>query len=223
MSLNLKEWLETNRDIESRQKLFYNMSCTMNYVHDRDYYIKSFNPKEIEILNPEKLSPIRYDTVVRMPKEYKDQIVREDIYNLAFIQISVYSNIKMEDLKPWFLKENFSEFQKYLPKGDVPYLQGIIERGAGIYYYEYVDKKNEQELEKIQREMDPEFNGSLNSVSKSFGSQKTKSTLVGRAMVDHDTKKLYRDLVDTKQAAFVSFLVFPVSLIVLGLVVVLVR
>lgn len=222
MSLSLKEWLETNHEIESRQKLFYNMSCTLNYIHNRDYYIKSFNPKEIEILNPEKLSPIRYDTVVRMPKEHKDQIVREDIYNLAFIQISAYSNIKIEDLKPMFLKENFSEFQRYLPQEDVRYLQGVIERGAGIYYYEYVDKRNELELEKLREEMSSEVNDSSNSVSNSLGIQKSKSTAVGKAMVDHDTKKLYGDLVDTKQAAFVSFLIFPVSLILLGLILVMV-
>lgn len=218
MSLNLKEWLETNHEIEKRRKLFYNMSRTMNYVHDRDYYIKSFNPKEIEIINPENLSPIRYDTVVRMPKEYKDEIIREDIYNLAFIQVCAYSNIKIENLKPIFLKENFSEFEKYFPQDDVSYLQGIIERGAGIYYYEYVDKKNELELKKLQKEMSSENNDSSNSL----GIQKTKSTVVGKAMVDNDTKKLYGDLVDTKQAAFVSFLIFPVSLILLGFILVMI-
>ncbi len=222
MGLNLKEWLETNHEIESRQKLFYNMSRTMNYIHDRDYYIKSFNLKEIEILNPEKLSPIRYDTVVRMPKEYKDQIIREDIYNLAFIQISAFANIKIENLKPIYLKENFSEFQKYLPQMDVPYLQGIIERGAGIYYYEYIDKRNKQELERLQRETDSEINNSSRSISNSLGIQKTKTTAVGKSMVDSDTKKLYGDLVDTKQAAFVSFLIFPVSLILLGIILVMV-
>lgn len=222
MSLNLKEWLETNHEVESRQKLFYNMSRTMNYIHDRDYYIKSFNLKEIEILNPEKLSPIRYDTVVRMPKEYKDQIIREDIYNLAFIQISAFANIKIENLKPIYLKENFSEFQKYLPQMDVPYLQGIIERGAGIYYYEYIDKRNKQELERLQRETDSEINDSSRTISNSLGIQKTKTTAVGKSMVDSDTKKLYGDLVDTKQAAFVSFLIFPVSLILLGVILVMV-
>ncbi len=222
MGLNLKEWLETNHEIESRQKLFYNMSRTMNYIHDRDYYIKSFNLKEIEILNPEKLSPIRYDTVVRMPKEYKEQIIREDIYNLAFIQISAFANIKIENLKPIYLKENFSEFQKYLPQMDVPYLQGIIERGAGIYYYEYIDKRNKQELERLQRETDSEINNSSRSISNSLGIQRTKTTAVGKSMVDSDTKKLYGDLVDTKQAAFVSFLIFPVSLILLGIILVMV-
>lgn len=222
MGLNLKEWLETNHEVESRQKLFYNMSRTMNYIHDRDYYIKSFNLKEIEILNPEKLSPIRYDTVVRMPKEYKDQIIREDIYNLAFIQISAFANIKIENLKPIYLKENFSEFQKYLPQMDVPYLQGIIERGAGIYYYEYIDKRSEQELERLQRETDSEINDSSRTISNSLGIQKTKTTAVGKSMVDSDTKKLYGDLVDTKQAAFVSFLIFPVSLILLGVILVMV-
>lgn len=220
MGVSLKEWLDSNPTIKNKQKLFYNMSRTMNYIHDRDYYIKSFNPKEIEILNQETLSPVQYNTVVRIPKEYKDEIVREDIYNLSFIQVSTYSNIKLEDLKPKFLKENFKRFEQYLPEEDVPYLQGIIERGAGIYYYEYVDKRNEKEISKLSNEVNS--NSGEFAHSNVIGMQKSKSTAVGRSMVDNETKKLYGDLVDTKQAAFINFLIFPVSIILLGIILVLI-
>lgn len=218
MRINLKDWLESNPDIESRQKLFYNMSRTMNYIHDKDYCIKSFNLKEIEILNTQKLSPIQYNTVVRIPDQYHDDVIKEDIYNLSFIQVGTYSNIRLEDLKPRFLKENFFRFEEYLPEEDIPYLKGVIERGAGVYYYEFVDRRNEKEIEKLNQEIDPNGKGDHSLSANSM--QKTKSTAVGRSMVDKETKNLYSDLVDKKQAAFISFLVFPLSLILLGILLV---
>lgn len=214
--MNLQDWLSNDQSIEQKQKLFYNMSKTMNYIHDRDYCVKSFNLKEIEILNLEKLSPIQYNTVVRIPENYKDDIVREDIYNLTFIQISAYTNFPLDRLNPIVLKEQFNEFEKILPENDINYLRGVIERGAGVYYYQYVNMNNEKEIERLSQEMDRE--GNVMGDTNSLGIQKTKSTSVGKAMVDKETKKLYSDLVDKQQAAFVSFLIFPLSLIILGVI-----
>lgn len=214
MSVNLKDWLSSNQNLEKRQKLFYNMSRTMNYIHDKDYCIKNFNPKEIEILNTETLNPIKYNTVVRIPKEERTEIIHKDIYNLAFIQISTYSNIDLVNLKPKFLKENFNQFKFILPESDIPYLQGIIERNSSVYYYQYVDEKNRREIEKLNKEYSDSGLGNSDNLSI----KKTKATNVGRAIADKETKNLYTDLVDRQQAAFVSFLIFPISFILLGIV-----
>ena len=74
------------------------------------------------------------------------------------------------------------------------------------------------EFEKLNREIGSNDKGSYSGNVVSM--QKAKSTAVGRAMVDRETKNLYSDLVDKKQAAFVSFLIFPVSLILLGILLV---
>lgn len=212
MKLNLKDYLDSGPDLNSKQKLFYNMSKTMKYIHDKDYSIANFNPKEIEILDIEKLGPIQYNTVLRISPETKQDVVAKDIYNLSFIQISTYSNINLNDLKPIFLKENFSKFEQFLPSEDVPYLRGVIERGSTIYYYQYMDERNKRQIENLTNQVDQ----SNNIVSSGYGIQKTKSTAIGKAMVDKETRKLYDKLVSNKESAFVSFLIFPISLIILA-------
>lgn len=219
MSIKLSDWLDNNPSKEKVQKLFYNMSKTMHFIHTNDYCIKSFNPKEIEILNEQNLNPIQYNTVIKIPKEYKQEIIKEDIYNLAFIQISIYSKIDINILKPIFLKENFNLFRQYLPEEDVPYLQGVIERGNTSYYYQYVNVNNKRQIEKLENDLNSE--GTNLAHSNSY--QKAKSTSIGRAMssdIDRETKKLYSDLTDKNQAAFISWVVFPISLLILIIIII---
>lgn len=212
MKVNLKSYLDSAPDVSSKQKLFYNMSKTMEYIHSKDYSISNFNPKEIEILDVEKLGPIQYNMVSRIPKEIKQDVVANNIYNLSFVQISTYSNINLNDLKPTFLKENFSSFEQFLPEDDVPYLRGVIERGSTIYYYQYVDEKNKRQIEMLNNQVG-QNNEMING--SGYGIQKTKATAIGKAMVDKETRKLYDKLVSNRESAFVSFLLFPLSLSIL--------
>ena len=186
MSITLKDWLDENHTLEEKQKLFYNMSKTMHYIHDNNHYIKNFNPKQIEIVNPEALTPIKYKTVTKMPNEYREQIINEDIYNLAFIQISTYANIDLNILKPTFLKENFNLFAQYLPEEDCNYLRGVIESGSIVYYYQYKNADNERRLNKLVSETGEE------GLSATTGYQKAKTN--GRYTADKETKALYRDI-----------------------------
>lgn len=208
MGVKLKKWLEYNHDDEKTQTVFYNMSKTMKYIHEKDFCIKTFNLNEIEILNIEKLSPIQYNTVVKMPEEESSEIRHEDIYNLAFMQIGISTDM-LDYLKPEFLKENFDSFVPLLPEEDVPYFKGIVTRGASVYYSDYIDEKNKREVARVQQE-------SANS-SKSNGLQKSKATAAGRALADKDTKKLYSPI-EQKEGAYVSFLIFPIIMVLLGMI-----
>lgn len=209
MSVRLKEWVSYNHNEEEMRKLNYNMSKTMRYIHDKGYYIKTFNPKEIEIINPDTLSPIQYNTLIKStPKELDDK-KREDIYNLAFMQIGLYSDM-LNNLKPWFLKENFEEFKFCIPEEDYPYYEGVIVRNANVYYYEFIDEKNKRDIRKLQEET-----GVSNNKVSSF--QKSKATSIGKAMTDKETRKLYSPI-DKPEAAFVSFLILPIAMILLGII-----
>lgn len=210
MKMDLKEYYQYQHSTEDMQKLYYNMSTAMKYIHEHDYCIKSFNLNDIEILDTEKESPIRYKTVIKMPLDQESQLIREDIYNIAFIQIGIYSGT-FDYLKPKFLKENFDMFAEFLPQDDVPYFRGIVERGASVYYCDFVAEKTRREVEALQKEVGE---GS----STSMGIQKKKATSIGSAFADKDTRNLYRDLDDKRQAAFVSFLILPIAMIVLGAV-----
>lgn len=211
MKLNLREFYQDQSDPDKLKKLYYNMSTTMKYIHEQDYCVKSFNLNDIEILNTENLSPIRYKTVVKMPAEEEEQLTKEDIYNLAFINIGIYSNT-LEHLKPQFLKDNFDLFAEFLPEDDVPYYKGIIERGASVYYCDYVVEKTKRQMQTLQKEVGED------EISSGIGIQKSKKTAIGSAFADKETRDLYKGLDDSKQAAFTNFLILPVAMILLGIV-----
>lgn len=209
MGVKLKDWVSSNSNIENMRKLNYNMSKTMKYIHEKGYCIKTFNLKQIEILNLETLSPIQFNTLIK-PKSSDFEIMKQDdIYNLAFMQIGLYSGI-LDNLNPRFLKENFKEFEIFLPEEDIPYYRGIITRGSRVYYFEYVDEKNRRDIIKLQEETN-----SSNGRMASF--QKSKATAVGRAMADKKTRELYSSI-DKPEAAFVSFLILPIAMIVLVII-----
>lgn len=206
--MDLKEYYETQPSAEDMQRLYYNMSTAMKYVHEHDYCIKSFNLSDIEVLDVEKKGPIRYKTVVKMPITEENQLINEDIYNIAFIQIGIYSGT-LNYLKPKFLKENFNMFAEFLPQDDIPYFRGVVERGASVYYCDFVAERTRREVETLQKEV---------GEGSAMGIQKKKATSIGSAFADKDTRNLYRDLDDAKQSAFVSFLILPIAMIVLGIV-----
>lgn len=209
MAVKLRNYLQNNQDIEQNRKLFYEMSKTMEYIHGHGYYIKSFNLDEVEILNLEKLSPIQYNTVIKMDEENKEERTHEDIYNLAFMQIGIYSDM-LDVLRPEFLKDHFESFTIFLPEDDVAYFRGIVTKGASVYYSKYIDERNKMKMHQLIDQT-----GEASSIGN--GKQKSKSTAVGRAFVDKDTKKLYTDI-SRPDAAYISFLLIPLIMIILALV-----
>lgn len=211
MKVSLKEYYQDPHSFEEMQRLYYNMSTTVKYLHGQEHCVKSFNLSDIEILDSENLSPIRYETV-KIPMEQEEQITKEDIYNLAFIQIGIYSNT-LDYLKPQFLKENFHLFAEFLPEDDVPYFKGIIERGASVYYCDYVIEKTRRQMESLQKEV-----GEDQTSSNVNGIQKSKKTMIGSAFADKETRELYSGLDDKRQAAFTNFLILPFVMVVLGIV-----
>ncbi len=208
MSVRLKRWINSNPGFDKRRKVFYNMSKTMKYIHSKGYCIKTFNPNEIRIIDENKLSPIQYNTLIKPKPNELEKMRQEDIYNLAFLQIGIYADM-INVLRPEFLKEKFQEFEIFLHEDDIPYYKGIVIRNAHVYYSDYIDTKNERDIAKLREET-----GANKKISSH---QKTKSTASGRAMVDKETKRLYSPI-DKPEAAYVSFLILPIAMIILGIV-----
>lgn len=205
MAVKLRDYIEQNKDEKQLRELFYHMSKTMKYIHENQYCIKTFNLNEIEILDLEKLFPIQYNTVVKMNKENEEELRHEDIYNLAFMQIGIYADM-LDVLRPEFLKEHFDSFIIFLPEEDVPYFRGIVIRGASVYYVDYINEKNKMMIVKLADQTDG---------GRSI--QKSKSTAVGKAMADKEMKRLYSDI-NKPDAAYVSLLIFPLIMVILGLI-----
>lgn len=211
MRVSLKEFYQDNRNSEDMQKLYYNMSTTAKYIHDCNHCINSFNLKDIEVLDKEKLTPIQFNHIARMSPLDEEQFVREDIYHLAFMQIGIYSNT-LDHLKPQFLKENFELFAQFLPEEDVPYFKGVIERGASVYYCDFVVERSRREIEVLKKEVGEE------ETSNALGFQKSKKTAIGSAYADRETRDLYSGLDDKRQAAFTSFMILPFVMVLLGVI-----
>lgn len=211
MGTSVKDFLQYEANDEQLSKLFYNMSVAMKYVHHYDYYIDNFDLSSITIENSDDLNPIRYQNIRKMPTKSADELITENIFVLALLQIGVYTGT-INYLNSKFIQENFKEFENFLPSDDLPYLRGVIERRSPVYYSDYVNEKNKREIEKLESET------GINSInSEGKGISKKKATEIGSAFADKETQKLYGNL-DEKQAAFTTFLILPLAMILLGIV-----
>ena len=215
--VSLKSWVDTFRKEDELREVFLNMDRAMRYVHERGYCVKTFDPSEIEILNG-SVNQIKFNTLLKMPDDYsfQKQIIKEDIYNSSFIQIGIYSNC-LEYLKPDFLKQNFERFSTFLPQGDIPYYRGIIERGASVYFCEYALEKKKKDLQMLENEVsndgyDSGVHGSGKRLVKSNGTSIFDDTHINDSIND----SIYKQINVKSDAAFISFLIYPTIVLILG-------
>ena len=104
-SVTLESWLKIRHSEDDLREVFLNMDRAMKYIHDHGYCVKSFDPRNIMILN-NSINQIKLD-IVALPDDYAErkQYIKEDIYNSSFIQIGLYSKC-LPFLKRDFLKSN---------------------------------------------------------------------------------------------------------------------
>lgn len=206
-AVSLSSWIGSFRDEEEMREIFLNMDRAMKYIHDRGYCVQSFDPNNIKILN-NSIDQIKFD-ILPLPEDYTDRkkYVKEDIYNSSFIQIGLYAKC-LPYLKKDFLKANFDRFSEFLPSGDVPYYRGVIDRGASVYFCEYASEKANRDLAELERELGEDGKMLSSSVPK-FDNTRVN---------DRINDSIYKQLSNRKDAAFVTFLIFPTALLVLGVV-----
>ena len=209
-SVTLESWLKIRHSEDDLREVFLNMDRAMKYVHDHGYCIKSFHPKEIEIIN-EQLDQIRFNTLLEMPfdQAVRKQYIKEDIYNSSFLQIGIYTKC-LYYLNRDYLKSNYDSFATFLPQGDVPYYRGIIERGASVYLCEYDLEKRKRDLVSLEKEVGDE------SVSAD------KSSLSSLDVNEEINSVIYRQITKNNDAAFIDFLVYPTLMLVVGVMIALI-
>ena len=79
--ITLRDWLAGSFNNDDLEMLFTNMDSAMKYIHSKGYCIRSFNPKDIEILN-DSLKHIRFNSLMMMPDDFvsKKTIVNNIYY-----------------------------------------------------------------------------------------------------------------------------------------------
>lgn len=214
-AISLNSWVSSFRDDEEMREIFLNMDRAMKYLHERGYCVRTFDPRQIMILN-NSLNQIKFDTM-EMPKDPMTQrkIIKEDIYNSSFVQIGLYSNC-LNYLKGDFLKSNFDSFAQFVPEGDIPYYRGVIDRGASVYFCEYAMEKVNRDLASLEAELAAETG--IKAPAKPT-SKKYDDTGINDRINDSIYKEISKG---RREAAFVSFLVFPTAILVLGAILALV-
>lgn len=218
-SVKFSEWIHGKTDDELRT-VFFNMDLAMKYIHEKGFCIKSFDLNEIEILNNSP-KQVKFNTLLKLPNEsmYDNELIHEDIYNMAFLHIGIYTKC-LKYMKPQFLKENFDSFATFLPEVDVSYYRGIVQRGANVYFSDYVIKARERDINKISNEVD---SSNLRSGSKSLVKSNGHSVMDNASNMDMNSRindSIYRQLNIKKDAAFIGFMIFPTIIFVLAVVLV---
>ena len=210
-TVTLSEWVNGHHSEDEMRSIFLNMDRALKYIHDHGYCIDVFYPTEINVLNNDD-NYVQFRRLVELSKQYDiaKEMMREDIFRSALIQIGMYSN-SFKYLTPEFLRENFDSFAEFIPNDDVPYYRGVVQRGASVYLCEYTQEKSKRDLEDLEKQLgDIDNNNKIGSVTN------TNEDITNRKVND----LIYRQISGINEnAAFLNILIIPViGLIIIVLV-----
>ena len=209
-SIPLDLWIMNHPKEEDIRTVFINMDIALKYIHEHGYCIEVFYPSEIEILNNE-LDHIQFKKLIELSRDpaIKQQMIKEDLFNSALMQIGLYFysdglglsiNTILYNLKPEILKENFDAYSQVIPEGDTPYYRGIILRGATVYLCEFVQEKNNRELQELEKQLAPDDQKKVPSNNKV-------------------NDNIYRQINGLRDAAFISVLTIPTVIIIVMIII----
>lgn len=217
-SIPLDLWIMNHPKEEDIRTVFINMDIALKYIHEHGYCIEVFYPSEIEILNNE-LDHIQFKKLIELSRDpaIKQQMIKEDLFNSALMQIGLYFysdglglsiNMILYNLKPEILKENFDAYSQVIPEGDTPYYRGIILRGATVYLCEFVQEKNNRELQELEKQLAPDD-------QKNFEPAQIKKVPSNNKVNDN----IYRQINGLRDAAFISVLTIPTVIIIVMIII----
>lgn len=220
-AISLDEWLQFNGDTEKRRNLFINMSSSLKYIHSRGYYVSSFLPTDIDVLD-DTHSQVRFKELGVMPDDYsvKTDIVRQNIFDTAFLQIGIYTDC-LPYLKKDFLINNFDEFSTFLPSTDIPYYKGVVQRGANVYFVDFCNELRKKELSTLGESLGANNNFSSNAGNIGQSNSKGNKMLTksnGKSILSDDDYNSIYNFNQKKDAAFVSFLLIPLFVSAFGII-----
>ncbi len=209
VSVTLYDWVGQDieygtRTEEQLKEVFVNLDKALKYLHNHGYYVVSFDPRNIELLDGE-VNQIKFNEIMPLPVVYNESNdkKKEDIFLSACLQIGLYTHT-LNYLNVDYLKENFDQFASNMPADDVPYYRGVIERQAGVYLSEFLNEKGKRDLKKLEQELGEEANVS-NIPTKAIDD-------TNEAIND----KIYKQINGLKEAAFVSYFVYPVIVFIIA-------
>ena len=197
-AISLDEWICLHPEEEDKRSVFLNLDRALKYIHEHGYYVESFHPSHIFILNEDDRYVFFKDLAPLSLSVFEEQI-RANLFQSSVLQIGIHSGT-LEHIQADFLKQNFDEFVQLLPEGDVPYYRGIIQRGSVVYYSDYILAKSNKDLKELAGQIDQE-EGSVQSIPE------VNNDIINDA--------IYQEYVKTSSGAFISLMFLPMLFVFL--------
>ena len=212
LSTTLYDWVgqDTEYGTKSEEQLkevFINLDKALKYIHNHGYYIVSFDPREIELLNGE-VNQVKFNKIMPLPVAYNEsnEKKKEDIFLSACLQIGLYTHT-LNYLNVDFLKDNFDAFASNMPADDVPYYRGVIERGASVYLCEFLNEKSVRDLKKLEQEL---------------GEEADVSQVINPDSIDDTNEdinnRIYKQISGLRESAFISYFTYPIIVFVIAMI-----
>lgn len=214
----LDEYTKTYHNNDEYTRLFYVMDSTMKYIHGKGYYVINFNPKNIVVgVTNNNEDYVNFKSIDVMDDDITNKI-NNNIYNLAFLEIGLLSEM-LDNLRPEFLKENYSQFKIFIPENLVNYYQMIVVNGGHTYLCDYIEIKNKQEITKLNKALEEEGGRGRSKVYSTgrYGNEEEKN--VPMRLPNEDNKDNIAAFVTNYALAFVviaSSLLIPIIAFLLG-------
>lgn len=214
----LDEYIQSYHNNDEYTRLFYVMDSTMKYIHGKGYYVINFNPKNIVVgVTNNNEDYVNFKSIDVMDDDITNKI-NNNIYNLAFLEIGLLSEM-LDNLRPEFLKENYSQFKIFIPENLVNYYQMIVVNGGHTYLCDYIEIKNKQEITKLNKALEEEGGRGRSKVYSTgrYGNEEEKN--VPMRLPNEDNKDNIAAFVTNYALAFVviaSSLLIPIIAFLLG-------
>ncbi|HIS38674.1 MAG TPA: hypothetical protein IAB45_04090 [Candidatus Onthousia faecavium] len=218
--MKLQDWYQYHHSDDDCTKLFMAMDYSMHNIHNNGYYIRSFNTRAIEVVeknNGDKI--INYNYLAELEDNIATNI-NNNIYAAATLQLALYMGVEPENLNSDYIKSNFSQFEIFIPNNLVNYYRRILVNGAHLYLNDYLKAKNEQEIQKLEKELQDD----VAKKNSSNGSGRGNSLVKRTGKYSDEVKDNFKE--DNSIAAFatnylLAFVIISVSLLIPLLVLVL--
>ncbi len=201
-TITLKDWLKVNKNIEDKRELYLYGDMALNYLHDKGVEVSSFDPEDIDIIDGD-IRKIKFNYLTDN-KNYDD--LKTNLYEYAKLGIRMYLDY-YDYLDDSFLKSNYNEFAFGLPKDDVNYFKGIIQRGSFVYFNEFDFELRKKKLKELGEEVTDSVD--MNSFSK------PNNDIINKEIYSDNPKNTIgygRNKVKSREAAFAEFMIYPVML-----------
>lgn len=217
--MTLREYTESYHDNMTIKKLFYTMSKTMEYVHTNGYYIASFQPEEINIIEDEKSRQYcQYQKVASFEESLLIKQMNKNMYDFALLQLATYADMldyltpRFMEKNPTFIKENFDRFKGFIPEDDEGFFKSVLVRQSYFYYSSFKDQQQKKEIEKMGQSLP-----SSTVTAPARGRSLVKETAASKLYSGEEYKQEMP--IENKTAAFVTNYILPMIIFTLSLLI----